>query len=339
MISSDDSCSRRGSWLVCFVAVFVVSLGWSAPSFGEGEQIEDLSPEQREQVLGHIKSGKKAYDSEEYEESRRQFRSAWEILRHPDFAYRLALSHEKLGNPEEAIEFYEKFLDLDPDAKERKEVEDRVANLRKQLRGTLVVETEPAGASVRLADRDEPLGTTRLETELQVGEHQVIITKEGYREASEVVEIEGDDRVQIEFEMTPVQTAAEEEESGGPGAGPYLTMALGGIGAIGSMTAYIRFRSLRADIEEAHRTPEGERPEKPPEYDENVSDAIFWERSAWIAGGVGAAALVSGVSWWLLSRGGGETDRPEAATRSPEAPVIGVGPAEDGFVLKVRTTF
>ncbi len=58
-----------------------------------------------------------------------------------------------------------------------------------RLVAELIVESEPAGATVHLAGRDEPLGTTPLRALLPVGSAEVVIRREGYVEQARVVDV------------------------------------------------------------------------------------------------------------------------------------------------------
>ncbi|MFB6351875.1 MAG: tol-pal system YbgF family protein, partial [Bradymonadaceae bacterium] len=75
-------------------------------------------------------------------------KAAYEIIAHPNLRYRIALSHERAGNPTEAIEHYRKFLDEKPKTSKREEVEKRIERLNDQIAASVHIESEPSGATV-----------------------------------------------------------------------------------------------------------------------------------------------------------------------------------------------
>jgi hypothetical protein len=69
--------------------------------------------------------------------------------------------------------------------------------------GPLVIESEPAGASVRLDDQDLGAAPVKLEA-LAAGRHHLQLTLEGYREWSEDIEVEAGRSVQSRAVLRPL---------------------------------------------------------------------------------------------------------------------------------------
>lgn len=84
----------------------------------------------------HFDAGKKFYDVGQYEFALKSFRSAYLAKADPVFLYNIAQCHRQLGQSQEAITYYKRYLAGSPEAPNRKEVEARISDLEQKLLAT-----------------------------------------------------------------------------------------------------------------------------------------------------------------------------------------------------------
>jgi tetratricopeptide (TPR) repeat protein len=100
----------------------------------------------------HYETGVRHFDLSEYEPALVEFKEAYRNKPDPVFLYNIAQCHRKLGHTDEAISFYQSYLRRAPEAKNREEVERRIAELQ-SLRGD---ERVPIGHSTDRGLRPSP---------------------------------------------------------------------------------------------------------------------------------------------------------------------------------------
>ena len=132
----------RKPLLIAFVIFGFLTLGMSTASFAQdGEGGEEGSTQ--EDFSSLTKRGAQAYRSENYEQAVEFFKRAYEVRQVPNLLYNIGRAHEKLGNFEDAIEYYEQFAnEPDVDMKARRDAIDRADTLSK------VVERRKKGEEV-----------------------------------------------------------------------------------------------------------------------------------------------------------------------------------------------
>ena len=111
-------------------------------------------------ALKAYQRGTSYYKSEEYDKAIEQFESGYQAVPQAVFLYNIAQSHRMAGRPERALTFYQKYLQLSPDAKNRPEIEERIAALEKQIGPTLIMPSvvpgsEPAPAGMLTPDQEQ----------------------------------------------------------------------------------------------------------------------------------------------------------------------------------------
>ena len=79
-----------------------------------------------------FQAGVRHYDSSEYDQALTAFTNAYHAKPDAAFLFNIAQCHRKLGHIEDAIKFYQAFLREAPDAKNRSEVERKIAELERQ---------------------------------------------------------------------------------------------------------------------------------------------------------------------------------------------------------------
>lgn len=325
-------------WLVV-VGLAIVGMPTVAPALDPSGEIAELSKEKREKLKGYISQGRKAYDDGQFEKSLEAFQKALEILEHPEFVYRTALAHQRLGHDRKALEAYRRYLEMAPESEDRGKVERTIEMLEKRIekqQPTLEITSTPEGVNVRVGEESEPRGTTPLTLEMEPGTYKLHLTKSGYQEVDRTVDLsEGKTvSIQVDLEERPETTGSGESEGRAADStgslGPWITMGVGGALAGGSLVSYLQFDQFRGRVEQARKTTD--RPE-PSDFGDKASTAKTWEAVTW-ALGAGAVAAAGAGAVWMVVDGGAESEKTAKSTRSPRlVPVI--GPEQVGLQLRV----
>ncbi len=119
---------------------------------------DSSSPEAR--YKARIENGKKQFRDGNFEAAIEEFKAAFDIKPTPAVLFNIGKSYEKMGRYEEAIDYLQQYLELDPNATDRADVEEQVRRLKKSIRERfqeLSVSSEPAGADIYLDDRNTGL--------------------------------------------------------------------------------------------------------------------------------------------------------------------------------------
>jgi tetratricopeptide (TPR) repeat protein len=81
----------------------------------------------------HYEKGMKAYTLGRFPDAIEEFEKAYELRAEPIFLYNIAQSHRQNNAPQRAIFFYRRFLEAEPGAKNRADIEKRIKELENQL--------------------------------------------------------------------------------------------------------------------------------------------------------------------------------------------------------------
>ena len=110
--------------VIAFFALSVAA-GLARPSQAE--------PRGKPSAEAHYKKGMKAYTLGHFTEAIEEFEKAYEVRAEPIFLYNIAQSHRQSDSPQRAIFFYRRYLEAQPDAKNRSEIEQRIKDMQAQL--------------------------------------------------------------------------------------------------------------------------------------------------------------------------------------------------------------
>jgi tetratricopeptide (TPR) repeat protein len=115
--------STQSSWLCHLTTVTVLALvGTRCPTSA-------LAQDDTTAAKARYESGVRHFDLSEYDQALGDFKEAYRNKPDPVFLYNIAQCHRKLGHTDDAITFYQSYLRRAPDAKNRDEVERRIAEL------------------------------------------------------------------------------------------------------------------------------------------------------------------------------------------------------------------
>ena len=121
--------------LLFAVAAFV-AMGRSAQA--------QLTPQQKQEIHQHYDRATRAYDLGKYPEAVDEYQKVYEIDGDPVMLYNIAQAYRLNDQPQDAIHFYRRYLQRSPDARNREDVERKIASQEK-----VIEEKRKAAAAVQ----------------------------------------------------------------------------------------------------------------------------------------------------------------------------------------------
>jgi PEGA domain len=126
-------------------------------------------------------NGQKLYKAGKYADAIAKFEEAFKVKSHPVIYFNIGKCWEQLGDSAKALRNFRDYLRLSPDASDRQQVTDSIANLERRLREKgvqqLLIFAEPANAKIVVDGKD--LGPSPASVELTAGSHELVVTAEG----------------------------------------------------------------------------------------------------------------------------------------------------------------
>lgn len=301
-----------------------------APAQETPSDISELTSEEKQRVQQHVEAGKTAYDDGNFEKSLYEFQQAFDLLRHPDFMYRIALAHDRLGHLEEAVSSYRQFLRMAPEAEERPQIERTIQELEERLQKTspvVEVDTQPSGADVFVDDEKQPRGVTDIELEVEPGKHELLVLKDGFAPFEQTVTIERGQTVTIDVDLEPRAPPETEKGDGqavsaGPSVpvGPIVLFSLSAASAIATTIGGLRYHQLNNDADRLRQ--EGKREE----FDRVATRTNTWRNIALTTGAVTIITAGTAILWLeLRSTTGARTSAGLEPRLAPFATTDGAG--------------
>ena len=92
-----------------------------------------LTPVQKQEMKQHYEKATRAYDVQKYSEAVEEYQRAYEIGGDPAMLYNVAQSYRLNDQPGEAQRFYRRYLQRSPNARNRDDVEKKIADLEKTI--------------------------------------------------------------------------------------------------------------------------------------------------------------------------------------------------------------
>jgi hypothetical protein len=92
-----------------------------------------LSPQQKQDVRVHYERATRAYDLNKYPEAVDEYQKVYEIDGDPVMLYNIGQAYRLNDQPQESIHFYRRYLQRSPEAKNRDDVNKKIANLEKLI--------------------------------------------------------------------------------------------------------------------------------------------------------------------------------------------------------------
>lgn len=294
-------------------------------------QVEDLTEEQIEELKLWLSKANRLYDEGDYAGALKRYREGLDIAELPEIHYRMATCFEKLDRYAEAVNAYERFLELDPEAKERGRVEKDIERLRAKLdgqgTGQLEVNSDPEGATISLMENGvaRALGTTPATAEVPSGTVSVRVELEGHEPHEQVVDVPSGGTAVITVVLAAVGQDPKEEPTVTPKPEPkpvdpvepvveegfnyglwgWVTTGVGlALGAT-SVVLFFRTNSTIADYNGYdRRAADASRDEL-----EGLADDVATFKTATVWTGIGAGVVgVAGITLLLLDPGAEEPE-------------------------------
>src|SRR6478736_7599423 len=102
-------------------------------AFGTKEVRAQLTPQQKQEIHVHYQQATRAYDLGKYQEAVEQYQKVYEIDGDPVMLYNIAQAYRLNDQPQEAIHFYRRYLQRAPEARNRDDVERKIAAQEKVI--------------------------------------------------------------------------------------------------------------------------------------------------------------------------------------------------------------
>ncbi|UJR80344.1 PEGA domain-containing protein [Sandaracinus amylolyticus] len=162
-----------------------------------------------------FEAGVAHFEARRYRDAIHEFQVAAQLVPSADLWFNVARAHEELGEWEQAIEHYRRYLRDRVDPPDRAQVEGhireleeraeaaRAARLTRPTTGTLTVRVDVEGATVRVGDREVGQSPIGDELSLDPGRHPLLVTREGYLPFRSEVAVEAGLRTAAYVDLQP----------------------------------------------------------------------------------------------------------------------------------------
>ncbi len=116
-----------------------------------------------EEARKHMELGQAAFNNKSYSEALIHFQSAYEAAPFAAFLYNAGLACERGNKPKTALEFYRRYLSMEPEAPDRPKIEEKIKTLEEVIKNTPVV-SEPIQNEQTESPSSAPTTTVPQET-------------------------------------------------------------------------------------------------------------------------------------------------------------------------------
>lgn len=164
------------------------------------------TPEERAKAIAT--KGREYYRAGRFADAIAQLQHAHRVTPKSAFIYNIAKCYEKMGEYDQAIVYYKRYLGMEPQAADRQDVISIVVSLEARMRQTLselTVRTAPSGADIYIDDMSKLLGQTPLEIRLSPGEHKIVIQKNGFESVERVFQMPDDRPSDLAYALEKVK--------------------------------------------------------------------------------------------------------------------------------------
>src|SRR5450432_1251141 len=131
---SGQCCARSDTRSRTLQGLLVVIVGALTMLLDDGRaSAMQLTPEQKDEMKLHYDKATRAYDVQKYDEAVIEYQKAYEIGGVPAMLFNVAQSYRLANQLEEALRFYRRYLQRSPNARNREDVERKIAELEKTV--------------------------------------------------------------------------------------------------------------------------------------------------------------------------------------------------------------
>lgn len=324
----------------------VLALAQLVPAQATGAKLSDR---QRARLL--LREGNRLHKEQRYELALARYRRARELYPSYKILLNIAVTLDAMGRGPEALFYFERFLEAagkDPKARPRalSTARAKMARLLSRL-GMLELRSSTTGAAVAVDGKS--VGTVPLPRAiyLEAGEHEIRVSKAGYRPLERRLSIASGEQVTLEADLEaeprPQPAVVQPSRQVDRGPGPeerrrrkrrlwaHITVGAAGALAVG---AGVVFGVVGAEGSEAH---EAYLAADTPELAAQRWDDVSAARTKMVAGYAlgGAAVAAAGVAIYLYVTSSPDEKPRQAAGLSH----LGLQPTEGGAALTLGGTF
>jgi hypothetical protein len=315
-----------GAALISAPCATAFSQGKAPASAKADKSKKKPSKAERAKARAAFEKGEEKFKSGDFPAAVEAFREANEIIPAAQAWYKIAVSLDKQGKVAEARDAYLSFLDFPPPEKmadQKAEVEARMLALSK---GTIKLTTEPAGATVTI-DGEPAKGPAPLALMVKPGKHKIDVSAPAYEPSTREVEVGAGATLEVTIPLAatppppppPPVVSAPPVASAPPPAAPvkeqpppskvpaYVTLGLGGVGAVVGTIFGLQALSAKSDFKSKPTTDNADRAER----NALIADMAF---------GVAVTLGITGTV--LLLAGGDKPAEPAKAGQLRLSPVI-----------------
>ncbi|WNG16357.1 PEGA domain-containing protein [Cystobacter fuscus] len=281
---------RRMSFPALLVALLLALGGTGASASDPGAA--------RAAARKHFERGTTLYQEGHYAEAAAAFEAAYQTLANGVVLYNLGQCYEKLGDLQRAMGYYRDYLRMVPNAEDRPLVESLITRLEKRYeeerRPQVTLSSEPTGARVQVDGKAR--GVTPWRDRLEVGPHQLEVTREGYQPLRRDVELRPGEPLKLQLMLTPLSKSAGGIDShlGQPRKRVWTWVAAGaaGVAAAGAVTLGLLARSDSRELLA--------RPHERAEAQRLHDSALGRARASNVLTGTAGVALLAGTALFFF---------------------------------------
>ena len=143
------------------------------------------------------------YKQARYAEAIDKFEESYRLKPHPAMLFNIGRCYEQLSDIPRALKTYHEYLKALPNAKDKELVTDAIVNLERRLKEQgvqqVMVYSDPPGASVAIDGK--ACGGAPAAMELHPGNHTVVIAKEGYDTVERAFVMPADRSSELSFSL------------------------------------------------------------------------------------------------------------------------------------------
>lgn len=207
-------------------AFAVLTLGFTVPSFGQETAAPESDPA-LQAAKAEFEEAQRLFIKEQFDGAAAKFVAAFEKKPYAAFLFNAAVSFERSQKWELAIDYFQRYIDRNPEAKDKRDVELRLQGLQRVLtasraaaapqpgqapaapaevamlpaletKGLVIIDSKPQGATIYLEDKKNgPLGTTQWQGSLEPRPVKIIVEAKGFKAESRLINPRSDKIVDV----------------------------------------------------------------------------------------------------------------------------------------------
>jgi hypothetical protein len=295
-------------------SLFIFALSLSVASLlGSTARAADLTPQQKQEMKTLYERATRAYDVGKYNEAIEDYQKAYEIGGDPPMLYNIAQAYRLNDQPNEALRFYRRYLQRAPQARNREDVERKIAELEKAVedrRKAALAATPPPLPTPPVVTAPPPAPTTPPAPSVVGPPAPTPVTP-----PANAIPVPGTE--------IPAAPAPPEGPSTARRVVTWSFIGAGVACGVASLLEGIAAKGKSSDLEKMSAA---STPQNPVTYNPDIQTAGKKDQ-AWAIGlGIGAGALVVTGVVLLVTSGSSQMEAPPQESAPPPAPTAMLAP-------------